>query len=132
MKQPKRIMETTASADPGSSSFVDRLAARLHVSPEFLKFLLVGGVTFVLNLAAFKLLYDVLPVLPASDTAFELMDKFLGLRLRHLLIDRAGDFIGLLSIGDVVRCALGERTRELEELQVVANWEYYEEWKPRQ
>ena len=69
---------------------------------------------------------------PHSDTAFELMDKFLGLRLRHLLIDRAGEFIGLLSIGDVVRCALGERTRELEELQVVVNWEYYEEWKPRQ
>jgi len=69
---------------------------------------------------------------PHTDTAFELMDKFLGLRLRHLLIDRVGDFIGMLSIGDVVRCALGERTRELEQLQVVANWEYYEEWKPRQ
>ena len=64
-------METTASADPSSSSFIDRLAARLHVPPEFLKFLLVGGVTFVINLAAFKLLYDVLPILPAGDTEFD-------------------------------------------------------------
>ncbi len=69
---------------------------------------------------------------PHTDTAFELMDKFLGLRLRHLLIDREGEFIGLLSIGDVVRSALRHRTQELEELQQVVNWEYYEEWKPRQ
>jgi CBS domain-containing protein len=69
---------------------------------------------------------------PHTDTAFELMDKFLGLRLRHLLIDQDDEFIGLLSIGDVVRSALRQRTRELEELQQVANWEYYAEWKPRQ
>ncbi|MCH7810443.1 MAG: GtrA family protein [Chloroflexi bacterium] len=50
---------------------MDRLAARLHISPEFLKFLLVGGVTFVINLAAFELLYDVLPVLPAHKTDFD-------------------------------------------------------------
>lgn len=59
------------------------------------------------------------------------MDKFFGLRLRHLLIEQDGEFIGLLSIGDVVRSALRQRTRELEELQQVANWEYYAEWKPR-
>ncbi|HJP30103.1 MAG: CBS domain-containing protein [Candidatus Latescibacteria bacterium] len=69
---------------------------------------------------------------PYSDTAFELMDKFLGLRLRHLLIERNDEFIGMLSIGDVVRSALRERTHELEALQEVVNWEYYEEWKPRQ
>ena len=68
---------------------------------------------------------------PHTDTAYELMDKFLGLRLRHLLIDRDGEFIGLLSIGDVIRSALQERTRELETLQQVVNWEYHEEWKPR-
>lgn len=68
---------------------------------------------------------------PHTATAYELMDKFLGLRLRHLLIDKDDEFIGLLSIGDVVRCALQERTRELEELHVVASWEYHEEWKPR-
>lgn len=65
-------METTASADPGSSSFIDRLAARLRVSPEFLKFLLVGSIAYVINQAALLLLYDVLPVLPAHDRDFDL------------------------------------------------------------
>ncbi len=64
-------METTASADPSSSSFIDRLAARLPISPEFLKFLLVGGVAFVINQAALLLLYDILPVLPARDSGFD-------------------------------------------------------------
>lgn len=68
---------------------------------------------------------------PHTDNAYELMDKFLGLRLRHLLIDRDGEFIGLLSIADVIRSALQERTRELEALQQVVNWEYHEVWKPR-
>ena len=69
---------------------------------------------------------------PHSDSAYDLMDKFLGLRIRHLLIDRDDEFIGLLSIGDVVKAALQDRTHELEELEAIAKWEYYEEWKPRQ
>ena len=64
-------METTASADHSSSSFIDRLSARLHVPQEFLKFLLVGGIAFVINQAALLLLYDVLPVLPARDRDFD-------------------------------------------------------------
>lgn len=64
-------METTAAADPSSSSFVDRLAARLPVSPEFLKFLFVGGVIFVINQAALLLFYDILPVLPVRDRNFD-------------------------------------------------------------
>ena len=67
-----------------------------------------------------------------TDSAYDLMDKFLGLRLRHLLIDKNGESIGLLSVVDVMRTALQEKTRELEELHTVATWEYYEEWRPRQ
>ena len=67
-----------------------------------------------------------------TDSAYELMDKFLGLRLRHLLIDKKGEFIGLLSVVDVMRTARPEKTREFEELHTVATWEYYEEWRPRQ
>ena len=66
-----------------------------------------------------------------TDTAYELMDKFLGLRIRHLLIDKHDKFIGLLSVGDVIKAALQARTDELEELEAIAKWEYYEEWKPR-
>ncbi len=69
---------------------------------------------------------------PHTDSAYDLMDKFLGLRLRHLLIDKNDEFIGLLSVGDVMKTALHEKTREFEELHQVATWEYYEEWKPRQ
>jgi CBS domain-containing protein len=68
---------------------------------------------------------------PHTDTAYELMDKFLGLRIRHLLIDKNDEFIGLLSVGDVIKAALQARTDELEELEAIAKWEYYEEWKPR-
>ncbi len=68
---------------------------------------------------------------PYTDTAYELMDKFLGLRIRHLLIDKNDEFIGLLSVGDVIKAALQARTDELEELEAIAKWEYYEEWKPR-
>lgn len=65
---------------------------------------------------------------PHTDTAYLLMDKFLGLRLRHLLIEENEDFIGLLSIGDVIKASLQEKTREFEELHAVFSWEYYEEW----
>ena len=69
---------------------------------------------------------------PHTDSAYELMDKFLGLRLRHLLIDRDDEFIGLLSIGDVIKAALQDKTKEFATLSRFANWEYHEEWKPRQ
>ncbi len=69
---------------------------------------------------------------PHTDTAYDLMDKFLGLRLRHLLIDKDDEFIGLLSIGDVIKAALQDKTREFETLERIATWQYHEEWKPRQ
>ena len=36
---------------------------------------------------------------PHTDTVFNLMDKFLGLRIRHLFIEEDGDYIGLVSGG---------------------------------
>lgn len=71
--------------------------------------------------------------IPSADHSlnpYELMDRFLGLRLRHLLVTREGQVVGLLSMGDVVRFCLQERTRELEALKETVNWEYYEEWNP--
>jgi signal-transduction protein with cAMP-binding, CBS, and nucleotidyltransferase domain len=67
----------------------------------------------------------------AEESPYELMDKFLGLRLRHLLIRERGEIIGLLSIGDVVRFALQTKTEEFEQLKETVNWEYYEEWRTR-
>ncbi|MEN8155104.1 MAG: CBS domain-containing protein [Acidobacteriota bacterium] len=66
---------------------------------------------------------------PSTDTIFNLMDKFLGKRLRHLLIEKDGKAIGLLSIGDVIKATLQEKTKELNELKAMVSWDYYEDWK---
>ena len=74
--------------------------------------------------------YMVAPIrsAPHTDTVYNLMDKFLGLRLRHLPIEKDGEYIGLLSVGDVMKANLQEKTRELESLNAVVSWEYYEDW----
>ena len=64
-----------------------------------------------------------------DEQAFQLYDKFLGRRTRHLLIEENGDYIGLLSVGDVMKATLQQKTEELQELQNMVNYEYYENWK---
>ncbi|MFT5378303.1 MAG: CBS domain-containing protein [Candidatus Latescibacterota bacterium] len=64
-----------------------------------------------------------------NETIYELMDKFLGLRLRHLPVEKEGELIGLLSIGDVLKASLYEKTKELEKLNGMVSWAYYEEWR---
>ena len=60
---------------------------------------------------------------------FQLKDKFLGMHLRHLLITKDEEYIGLLSAGDVARVSLNEKTEELEKLNQLVSWEYYENWR---
>lgn len=64
-----------------------------------------------------------------TDSLYQLMDKCLGRRLRHLLIEKDGKYIGLLSAGDITRAHLMKKSNELEELNKMANWDYYENWK---
>ncbi len=64
-----------------------------------------------------------------SDNCYQLLDKFLGMRLRHLLIEKNGKFIGLLSAGDVNKALLMEKTKEIERLNQMVSWRYYEDWK---
>ncbi len=66
---------------------------------------------------------------PSSATIYDLMDKFLGKRFRHMLIEEDGKIIGLLSIGDVIKADLNEKTKELEQLHAMVNWEYYDNWR---
>jgi signal-transduction protein with cAMP-binding, CBS, and nucleotidyltransferase domain len=68
---------------------------------------------------------------PASDTVFNLMDKFLGLRVCHLLVTKSGETIGLLSMGDVMKASIQEKNEELKSLQAIISWDYYEEWEWR-
>ena len=66
---------------------------------------------------------------PHTDTVFNLMDKFLGLRVRHLLIEEEGDIIGLVSGGDVMKCVIHEKNTDLRQLNSMVSWDYYENWK---
>ena len=64
-----------------------------------------------------------------TDTVFNLMDKFLGLRIRHLLIEEDGNIIGLVSGGDVMKCVIHEKDTDLKQLKSMVSWDYYEDWK---
>ena len=56
-----------------------------------------------------------------------------GLRIRHLLVEKEGRPIGLLSAGDVMKATLEMKNRELKALNAMVSWDYYEDWrwKPR-
>lgn len=60
---------------------------------------------------------------------YQMADKLLGLRIRHLVIERDGKKIGLLSAGDIIRAGLQFRTEEWKELDRIVHLKYYDEWK---
>ena len=64
-----------------------------------------------------------------DETLYNLMDKFLGLRIRHLPVRENDEFIGLLSSGDVMKAAISAKNTELEKLNDMVSWEYYENWR---
>ena len=65
----------------------------------------------------------------SHDTSIlKINDMFLGLFIRHILIEKDGIYIGLLSIGDVLRATLIEQDRQIKSLNKIASWEYYENW----
>lgn len=64
-----------------------------------------------------------------EESIYQLMDKFLQRRLRHLLIEKDGKYIGILSSGDISRAQLMLKSKELDELNRMADWDYYENWK---
>lgn len=65
----------------------------------------------------------------AHDTPLiKLEEMFLGLYIRHIVINKKDRRIGLLSIGDVVRASLMEKDKQLKELNTIASWQYYEDW----
>ena len=64
-----------------------------------------------------------------DENIYQLMDKFLGLRIRHLPVKKNNDIIGLLSSGDVLREILKAKDEELDKMQKRLSWEYHEDWK---
>ena len=65
---------------------------------------------------------------PHDTPVLKLKEMFLGLFIRHIVIEREGRQIGLLSIGDVLRASLLEQDKKMKELNTMASWEYYENW----
>ena len=66
---------------------------------------------------------------PHDSTNYHLMDVFLGKRIRHLLIEKNGEFIGLVSPGDIMKAYIHEKDGELRDLNAMVSWEYYENWR---
>jgi CBS domain-containing protein len=66
----------------------------------------------------------------AHDTPIpKLQEMYLGLYTRYVMIEKEGHYIGLLSIGDVLRADLLEKDRELRTLNQLVSWDYYEDWR---
>ena len=66
---------------------------------------------------------------PHSIRIHKLEEMFLGLFLRHLLIEKDGEYIGMLSIGDVLRASLLSKDRQFKEINEFVSWDYYENWQ---
>ena len=64
-----------------------------------------------------------------EEQAYQLADKFLGRRVRHLLIEEGGEYIGLLSVGDVMKANCSRRMKSSKKLNQMVSLEYYENWK---
>jgi len=54
---------------------------------------------------------------------------FLGLFIRHIPVEKDGDDIGLLCIGDVLRAGLFAQDLQIKELNAIGSWEYCENWR---
>jgi CBS domain-containing protein len=66
---------------------------------------------------------------PHSTRIHKLTEMLLGLYLRHLPIEKNGEFIGLLSIGDILRASLIEMDYQLKQINAFVTWDYYENWR---
>jgi CBS domain-containing protein len=64
-----------------------------------------------------------------NESVFALQDKMLGKRMRHLFIEKENKIIGILSTGDLIKCILNDKTKELKQLNAIVNFDYYENWK---
>ncbi len=69
------------------------------------------------------------PSAQSTDTVYQLLDKFVGLKVRQLLIIKGGEYIGLLSMGDIFVNALLEKEAELKAMKAKHSFDYYEDWQ---
>jgi len=65
---------------------------------------------------------------PYNTPIIKLEETFLGLYIRHILIKKGEKYVGMLSIGDVLRASLLSKEEKIKDLNKIASWEYYENW----
>ena len=65
---------------------------------------------------------------PHDATVTQLEEMFIGLYLRHIPVKKNDRFLGMVSIGDVLRANLLDKDRQIRELNSMASWQYYENW----
>ena len=66
----------------------------------------------------------------SHDTPLHKIEEmFLGLFVRHLPVDKEGETIGMISIGDVIRANLLQKEQQFKEVNEFVNWDFYENWK---
>jgi putative flippase GtrA len=65
--------ESTTMTKRGVLARIRQAGLRAPLSPAFVKFLIVGGVSYLINQLALFLLYDALPILPAQHTHVNLI-----------------------------------------------------------
>ena len=75
--------------------------------------------------------YMTTPLKTVSHTTqlHKLEEMFLGLFVRHLLVEKKGEYIGLISIGDILRANLLQKDKNFTKCNAMVNWEHYEKWR---
>jgi signal-transduction protein with cAMP-binding, CBS, and nucleotidyltransferase domain len=66
---------------------------------------------------------------PHTTRLHKLEELFLGLFVRHLLVEKQGKIIGMVSIGDVLRASLLETDERFRTCNEFVTWEHYEKWR---
>lgn len=66
---------------------------------------------------------------PVSDNIYQLMDRLLGLKIRHILIKKDDKYLGFLTAEDLIRESLREKDKELTDLKNMISWSYHENWR---
>ena len=65
---------------------------------------------------------------PHSASIYNLLDNFIGNRVRRLLVEKNGEYIGYLYVFDIMKQILNSKNQELKELNAIVSWEYFKRW----
>ena len=65
----------------------------------------------------------------AHDSSLkEVKETMISLFIRHLLITKDNRYVGILSVGDIVRASLIAQDEQIRKLRSHTSWNYYETW----